>query len=731
MTTTSFADPGVRARGRGACRQLHAGPRFAGDFDMFARQTAYLRTVTSRAPAPDGYEEHDDASPRCGGARRRPEPPCPATTTCSPATSSTTARRSGSSTTSTAATTTACFELGNTVHRVRAPARRSSVGEAYYGGPPPTARPGPPVGARRVRLDALGRHPGARQPLDLDFRGWGTRAVREGRAGFTGDDFTGCWRRRPVTDSPAPRPRRGHRRRGDRHSVAYHLAQARLDRRGPARAGQLSGGRRGTRPAWSGSSAPRRAAPGWCSTPRSSTPASRRRPVWPRATAVRRRDRGAHARTGCRSCAGRPPTPRPTTWSASSDAGGGAELWPVMRVDDLVGAIWLPGDGKVNPTDLTLALAKGARLRRRADRRAGAGHRVDCRRAPAGRGSPACAPTQGDVEAEVVVNCAGQWAKAVGGAGRRHRAAALGRALLRRHRADRGRAPRPADPARPRRLDVLQGGGRRPRRRRLRAGGEAVGAPATDPVPVRVPAARGGLGPLLGAHGRRCAGCPALADTGIRKFYNGPEWFTPDNQFLMGEAPGPARLLRRRRLQLGGDRVRRWRRPRARGVDRRGEPTTDLVAVDIRRFAPYAATTAGCATGWPRSSACTTRCRGRTASSRRRATSRRSPVHDRLAAAARRSARGWAGSGRTSSRRRPRPEAYAWGKPAGSLVGRGAARHPDGRGRLRPDVVLQVRRRGPGARGGAAVGLHRRRRRAGRPVVYTAMLNRAAPTSRT
>src|SRR6476659_7988493 len=39
------------------------------------------------------------------------------------------------------------------------------------------------------------------------------------------------------------------------------------------------------------------------------------------------------------------------------------ERWPVMRVDDLVGAIWLPGDGKGNPTDLTYALAKGARMR--------------------------------------------------------------------------------------------------------------------------------------------------------------------------------------------------------------------------------------------------------------------------------------------------------------------------------------------------------------------------------
>ena len=40
--------------------------------------------------------------------------------------------------------------------------------------------------------------------------------------------------------------------------------------------------------------------------------------------------------------------------------------------------------------------------------------------------------------------------------------------------AARGRAPGPADPARPRRLDLLQGGGRRPRGGRLRAGGQAV-----------------------------------------------------------------------------------------------------------------------------------------------------------------------------------------------------------------------------------------------------------------
>src|SRR5207245_8733717 len=35
--------------------------------------------------------------------------------------------------------------------------------------------------------------------------------------------------------------------------------------------------------------------------------------------------------------------------------------WPLMRTDDLVGALWLPRDGRTNPIDTTLALARGAR----------------------------------------------------------------------------------------------------------------------------------------------------------------------------------------------------------------------------------------------------------------------------------------------------------------------------------------------------------------------------------
>src|SRR4029079_846144 len=62
LTDASFADPGVLTRAADACRRLHAGPRFTGDFDMFARQGAYLRTVKERGfPLPGGYEDHADA----------------------------------------------------------------------------------------------------------------------------------------------------------------------------------------------------------------------------------------------------------------------------------------------------------------------------------------------------------------------------------------------------------------------------------------------------------------------------------------------------------------------------------------------------------------------------------------------------------------------------------------------------------------------------------------------
>ena len=90
--------------------------------------------------------------------------------------------------------------------------------------------------------------------------------------------------------------------------------------------------------------------------------------------------------------------------------GEAGKLWPLMRTDDLAGAVWIPGDGRTNPIDTTLALARGARLGGATivenvtvtgiERRHGAvaGVRTD----------------RGDVGADVVVNCGGMWARDLG-----------------------------------------------------------------------------------------------------------------------------------------------------------------------------------------------------------------------------------------------------------------------------------------------------------------------------
>ena len=47
----------------------------------------------------------------------------------------------------------------------------------------------------------------------------------------------------------------------------------------------------------------------------------------------------------------------------SISAGEAAERWPLMNIDDVVGAVWSPDDGRVSPSDLCAALVKGARSR--------------------------------------------------------------------------------------------------------------------------------------------------------------------------------------------------------------------------------------------------------------------------------------------------------------------------------------------------------------------------------
>jgi 4-methylaminobutanoate oxidase (formaldehyde-forming) len=84
--------------------------------------------------------------------------------------------------------------------------------------------------------------------------------------------------------------------------------------------------------------------------------------------------------------------------------------YPLMRTDDLAGAVWIPGDGKANPADVTQALARGARaggaeLR---EKIAVTGVRVE-------RGAVAGVETsEGPIATEILVNCAGMWARELG-----------------------------------------------------------------------------------------------------------------------------------------------------------------------------------------------------------------------------------------------------------------------------------------------------------------------------
>jgi 4-methylaminobutanoate oxidase (formaldehyde-forming) len=264
------------------------------------------------------------------------------------------------------------------------------------------------------------------------------------------------------------------------------------------------------------------------------------------------------------------------------------ELWPPMRTDDLLGAIWLPGDGKVNPTDLTQSLAKGAR---QGGARVAEGVRVTgfvIEKGAAGRRVTGVRTDHGEVEVETVVVCAGQWSKALGD---------LAGVTVPLHSAEHFYVVTDAVEGTHPDLAVM----RDPdgwTYFKEEVGGLVVGgfepeakpwvAPDQIPHPFEFALLEEDwehFSVLMDEAVRRV---PALEHTGIRKFYNGPESFTPDNQFLMGEAPG----LRGFFVGAGFNSV---GIASAGGAGRAlaewvvaGEPTSDLVAVDLRRFASYA-----------------------------------------------------------------------------------------------------------------------------------------------
>ena len=258
------------------------------------------------------------------------------------------------------------------------------------------------------------------------------------------------------------------------------------------------------------------------------------------------------------------------------------ERWPLLSTEGLVGAVFLPKDGRTNPVDTTQALAKGAR---RGGVRILENLAVTAIRSARGRVT-GVATQAGEVQADVVVNCAGMWAHQLG--------AAAGVAVP-LHAAEHfyivtepiaGLAPdlpvlRDADACSYFKEDTgkLLVGWFEPQAKPWGAGG----IPDSCAF-AQLPADLGHIEPLFEGAMRRV---PALASAGVQVFFNGPESFTPDDRYLLGETPELRGLFVAAGFNSigiqsaggAGKVLADWI------VD--GHPPSDLWDVDIRRCAPF------------------------------------------------------------------------------------------------------------------------------------------------
>ncbi|MHA7971656.1 GcvT family protein [Rhizobium sp. CAU 1783] len=255
-------------------------------------------------------------------------------------------------------------------------------------------------------------------------------------------------------------------------------------------------------------------------------------------------------------------------------------IWPLMNVDDLVGASWLPTDGQASPSDITQSLARGARMH---GAKIVENVRVTGFEMKDGR-ILKVKTTLGDIACEKVVNCAGQWARQVG---------------------DMAGINVPLQPVKHQyiiteKIDGLSTDAptiRDPDRRtyfKEEVGGLVMGGYEPNPQPWTT-----GDVPNEWAFRlfdddfdhfeqhmtQAIERVPALEKVGVKQMINGPESFTPDGNFILGVAPECKNMFvgagfNAFGIASGGGAgwvLAQW------VVD--GEAPLDLWVVDIRRFA--------------------------------------------------------------------------------------------------------------------------------------------------
>ena len=335
-------------------------------------------------------------------------------------------------------------------------------------------------------------------------------------------------------------------------------------------------------------------------------------------------------------------------------------LFPLARTDDLLAGFYVKDDGKVNPVDVTMALARGARMQGATilEHVAVTGVRTS-RGAVNGVRTP-----YGEIECEYVVNCAGMWARQLGAASGVHipLQSTEHYYLITDEIADL-----------PRNMPVLEDPASYGYFRE-EAGGLMIGLfePVCAPWKVGgVPEdfAFGELSPDWDRMGQYVETAmrrvPVTMDVGVRKFFCGPESFTPDLAPCVGEAPEVknyfvAAGLNSIGILTGG------------GLGRvmahwiiTGRPDVDVTGMNLDRLHPYQCNPEYRATRTVESLGMVYQCHYPTRSMRTARGARTSAIYDRLVAqrAFFRDVSGWEGADwYAPPGHAPRVDTLSWGR---------------------------------------------------------------------
>ncbi len=208
------------------------------------------------------------------------------------------------------------------------------------------------------------------------------------------------------------------------------------------------------------------------------------------------------------------------------------ELFPLARVNDIEAGFYVKDDGIVNPVDVTMALGKGARMR---GAKIFEGVRVTAVLQKNGHVT-GVRTAQGDISCEYVVNCAGMWARELG---------AMSGVNIPNQAAEHYYLITEEIHDLPKNMPVLEDPSHHTYIRE-EVGGLMVGMfePVCAPWKIEgipqdfsfgeIPPDWDRMTPYLE---KAMSRVPRTLEVGVKKFFCGPESFTPDLRPIVGEAP--------------------------------------------------------------------------------------------------------------------------------------------------------------------------------------------------